>query len=443
MALQDLTLIRNAPINFRLTTKDAGFIADRDKIFSELKLANRNMNDKKDFLTTLLMNLKLNMRLDWPGRPYYVSISRNKNYYSSIPARYKLDSVSYENVVQVLDELIRLDYIEQKIGIRATGKHKHGLRTLVRAKDSLKKILAKHNNFPIIHERPKEFIILRDKDDNEIDYTDTTQTNLMRDVLKKYSDLRMTTDIKLKQIPAELYYEWEQLLIPFLKSASKKQPATSLIDIDIHPAFLVRIFNIDFQHGGRFYRGVESVVPQEIRKYFAFNNKPTVELDYSGLHLRILYNEKNISIRKDPYTIDKSGNPYLRNALKIMSLTMLNAKNKSAAIKSIRFEMQYELLYNNILPDVKHKTIEALCDKFVKAHKPIEKYFFSGEGVRLQNVDSNITNDIINYFTSKGIFIMVIHDSYIIDADYENDLLAYMKFAYQRYLKFYPKIGKK
>ena len=443
MGLQELTIIRNTPINFRLTTKDAGFIAERDKIFKQLKLANRNLNDKKDFLTALLMNLKLNMRLDWPGRPYYVSISRDKNYYSSIPARYKLNSVSYENVVQVLDEMIRLDYIEQKIGYWAKNKHKKGLRTIIRAKDSLKQILSKHNNFPIIHERPKEFIILRDKDNNDIDYTDTVKTNLMRDVLRKYSDLRMGTEIKLKQIPAELYNEWLQLLIPFLKSAAKKQPATGLIDVEIHPAFLVRIFNIDFQHGGRFYRGVESVVPQEIRKYFAFNDKPTVELDYSGLHLRMLYNENKVNIRKDPYTIDKSGNPYLRNVLKIMSLTMINAADKTAAIKSIRLEMQNELLYYNILPDVKHKTIETLCDKFVKAHKPIEKYFFSGEGVRLQNVDSNITNDIVNYFTGKGIFIMVIHDSYIIDAEYENDLLAYMKFAYHRYLKFYPKIGKK
>ena len=443
MGLQELTIIRNTPINFRLTTKDAGFIAERDKIFKQLKLANRNLNDKKDFLTALLMNLKLNMRLDWLGRPYYVSISRDKNYYSSIPARYKLNSVSYENVVQVLDEMIRLDYIEQKIGYWAKNKHKKGLRTIIRAKDSLKQILSKHNNFPIIHERPKEFIILRDKDNNDIDYTDTVKTNLMRDVLRKYSDLRMGTEIKLKQIPAELYNEWLQLLIPFLKSAAKKQPATGLIDVEIHPAFLVRIFNIDFQHGGRFYRGVESVVPQEIRKYFAFNDKPTVELDYSGLHLRMLYNENKVNIRKDPYTIDKSGNPYLRNVLKIMSLTMINAADKTAAIKSIRLEMQNELLYYNILPDVKHKTIETLCDKFVKAHKPIEKYFFSGEGVRLQNVDSNITNDIVNYFTGKGIFIMVIHDSYIIDAEYENDLLAYMKFAYHRYLKFYPKIGKK
>lgn len=383
------------------------------------------------------------MRLDWAQRPHYVSISRDKNYYGSIPARYKPDLVSYENVVQVLNEMIRLDYIEQRKGFQKQGKHKQGLRTIVRAKDTLKEILAKHYNFPIIHERPKEFVILRDKDGEEVDYIDNPATIQMRNILDKYSDLRMTTDIKLKQIPAELYHEWKQLLIPYLKSVAKKESNTGLIDVDIHPAFLVRIFNIDFQHGGRFYRGVESVVPQEIRKYFAFNDNPTVELDYSAHHLRILYNENKINIRKDPYTIDKSGNPFLRNALKIMSLIMINALNKNAAIKSIRREMQFDLLYNNILPNAKHKTIEALCDKFVNKHKPINKYFFSGEGTRLQNIDSQIANDIVNYFTQRGIFIMVIHDSYIIDADYENDLLAYMKFAYKNHMKYYPKIGKK
>jgi hypothetical protein len=187
----------------------------------------------------------------------------------------------------------------------------------------------------------------------------------MRSVLEKYSDLRMTTDIKLKQIPAELYHEWKQLLIPFLKSVSKQEPNTGLIDIEIHPAFLVRIFNIDFQHGGRFYRGVESVVPQEIRKYFAFNDMPTVELDYSGLHLRMLYNQIGRNIKKDPYTIDKSGNPFLRSALKQMSLTMINAANKKSAIKSIRYEMHNELQYYNILPDTKEKTIEVLCDSLL------------------------------------------------------------------------------
>jgi len=56
------------------------------------------------------------------------------------------------------------------------------------------------------------------------------------------------------------------------------------------------------------------------------------------------------------------------------------------------------------------------------------------------NYDSEIANDIIKHFTSQEIFVMCIHDSFIIEKQYENELRKKMIKLYKDKIGFNPVI---
>ena len=80
-----------------------------------------------------------------------------------------------------------------------------------------------------------------------------------------------------------------------------------------------RSFKIAFVLGGRYYGGIETWMKRELRKYIYINGRKTVELDYSGLHLRILYNMDKLECPADPYVIIENQSEALRDIYKLTS----------------------------------------------------------------------------------------------------------------------------
>ena len=69
------------------------------------------------------------------------------------------------------------------------------------------------------------------------------------------------------------------------------------------------------------------------------NGAPTVEVDYSGYHPRILYALKNLSLPEDPYRLDDyPDSDSMRKFLKPFLLMIINAKSPNAAMEGIRGE---------------------------------------------------------------------------------------------------------
>ena len=92
--------------------------------------------------------------------------------------------------------------------------------------------------------------------------------------------------------------------------------------------FLHRVFNLNFELGGRFY-GHHQELPSNDRKLLLFNGKPTAELDYSSLHIAILYAWQGVEMIGDPYKfkINDTGEYYDRNAVKGIFLRLVNVKS--------------------------------------------------------------------------------------------------------------------
>lgn len=137
---------------------------------------------------------------------------------------------------------------------------------------------------------------------------------ILRDENKKElstARLEHYTPNKFKQLtrPADLHNEWWNN-----NSATiRKQPVIP---------FLHRVFNKAFDLGGRYY-GSHQGISSNDRALILFNGKPTVEIDYSSMHIAILYAWAGVGIIGDPYSIEG----YERKTVKAIMLRLVNIEN--------------------------------------------------------------------------------------------------------------------
>lgn len=264
-------LTRNKFINYNLRLKNTEKL---NMVFSGLKLINKKAEQKKEFLSCLIANLIISKKSG-----IELMVSRAKNYYASIPPRYKRDIQNYQTSIEILDKMEKTGYMVRQIGVMGQKPD-----TYV-GTDKLFKIL---NDSAEVEECIQAVNIILRKNDNgkksDIDYIATASTIKLNDEVKLINDVRTKNKVSLKNLPAGLVKNETVLYF-----AENTKGQSGLMDVDFRTSYLVRIFNNDFKHGGRFYRGVESNMPKKIRKYFAINGNETVELDYKALHLNMLY----------------------------------------------------------------------------------------------------------------------------------------------------------
>ncbi len=210
------------------------------------------------------------------------------------------------------------------------------------------------------------------------------------------------------------------------------------LNCTVHYESLHRTFNrSSFERGGRFYGAYHLELPRDVRKHgILLDGNAAIESDYSAHHVRMLYHLEGIPYADDPYVIGGS-NGKERKLYKIVQLVAINATNEREAIQAIRKEFRQ----NGIYYDLTDKSIGTLLETFAKTHTPISKYLNTGIGLRLQNLDSMITEAILIKLTSEGVACLPVHDSYIVEERYKELLLEKMNEEYEKAMKFPPVIG--
>ena len=260
----------------------------------------------------------------------------------------------------------------------------------------------------------------------DISYEDTPSTNQWRDDLKKYNDLLAKTYIDIPQ------FSEKGIALP--SKGNKNQ--TFKISLNQSDKIVQRIFNNNsWEDGGRFYGGWWQRIPSGYRGGIHFSTMPTSELDFSGLHINLIYLLcKKDFPKSDPYDIHGIGIEGLnRQIVKIILLHIINAKSRESAVKSITMRINfdttlYEYVSQNNLDYI------SFIDEILINHKPIKKYFFSGQGIKLQNFDAMMAEKVINHFTNLDIPVLCIHDSFLIAADKTKDLNLVMTEKFEQVL---------
>ena len=185
-----------------------------------------------------------------------------------------------------------------------------------------------------------------------------------------------------------------------------------------------------FEKNGRFYTGRFGYqnLHREDRPELRIDGQRTVELDFSGFHPRLLYALKGIQYDRDPYvavTEDRT----LRPILKKLLLAIFNTEYQYEAVRSgNKTILEDGKLYSDV--ERSGYTIKQLVEMFKTAHEPIADYFFTGQGLRLMNIDSQIALGVLSHFADRKEACLCIHDSFIVEERLESELMEVMQENY-------------
>ena len=246
-----------------------------------------------------------------------------------------------------------------------------------------------------------------------------------------------------KRIPLvddEFTIAWNQQLIAYNRllarsSLSLSCPTPKGINFDRR--IVTRTFNDEsLRLGGRFYGGWWLRMESQHRKHILINGEPTVEIDYKGIHLFLAYQMEGFDCFKlfdgDPYVID---DPDLgiewRDVTKSVILQSLNAKNRNGAAVSINGNMNQrgkngKRIKKKLRRHPKY-TPRQLVDICIEQHPLVNHYFCVDCGKMLQFYDSHIASQVIQHFLNSDIPILCIHDSFICQKLYADELNDVMK----------------
>jgi hypothetical protein len=261
-----------------------------------------------------------------------------------------------------------------------------------------------------------EIIILRDADKKDIGYTDTRRTRSMRTELRAWNNM-----IRRHHVDHCLLEE------PVLKD----EDGTIQSLIGQHRKELRRIFNNgSWQQGGRFYGGFWENMPRAERVYLCIDGHRTVELDYSSLHISLLYNRVGQRLTKDAYAYDAGVVGPLRSHAKTLMLAMINASTRRKAIYAAMEDIAGEA-DEEIRKEYSYPGLAEVADRLADYHPDIAEFLNSGIGVELQFIESQIMAQVMKHFASRDRVVLPVHDSIIVDIRDEMEADGVMAEAYR------------
>jgi len=392
------------PLNLNLTLINAdALIEDVIQLLKDNKVFKRTRNFN-GHLKMLLANLyKANFLKD----RIYIYYSRSPNKYKNIK-RYNPLDINFKPLMNVIEALVKMDLVETSIGFY-DKKTQKGKRSRIRMSFGFEELFDNHFITPSnLHKVSIDPIRLKDSTKELVDYEETPLTRQMRKTVKEYNALLLSTDIA----------------IPF-KSAVVKDYLKENV-VDFANSTYHRIFNDNsFTMGGRFYGPWWQSINSELRKLITFNKQKTIELDYSSLHIHLLYSKEGLDYHElygkkaDPYLLKGYGKRY-RTIIKRAFLIALNMRTRKNFPQTVAYVLREEGIFK------KNISYKDMLSQFFTLHPKIKKYFFTGVGTELQYIDSCITESIVIRMIKMGIPVLGIHDSFIVGHTYKTILQEYM-----------------
>lgn len=388
--------------------------------------------------------------------------------YSRDENNWKRSDLSYAAAVAVIDTLIQEGLLEgdkgywdkqRKEGRTAWFCPTPSLTQLFQNKD---KVAATKEEL----EQDKELIQLKDKDKHTVSFVHSSLTIGMETALKEINssnqqhcfNLKVLEGTELSSSLLSLFSDWDSTsnsseshsiytvthgkiynlsassfsnLRAFIEFVTAYELApTSLEPLTFQLDRLMRykrVFNrSSFEKGGRFFCPLQSI-PKSFRRFITIDGQPTVTLDYSGMHIRMLYDRLGEKLEGDAYSTELhwKDSDMLRDALKTALLTMLNAKTEAAAARSMAKEMkdgdlvlQYGTKPTHLIAALKHR------------HPIIQQFFCSDAGIDLMREESNLSERIMLAFSRANKPLLNIHDGNLCKAEDKDMLKELMLSVY-------------
>ena len=366
-------------------------------------------------------------------RKRWASIHKASGHYSV--SRYHDSNITYRiHVTRAYETLIKLGYIaEVKKGVNADGAK---FFTRYEATDKLTDLFLEDDRITLKHlsnERVNKELIrvqLRDTQGHKYlaDYEETSNTIKMRDQMAFINDVLSKSTFDLEITRDEL----EQLEDRMHERAKERDEGDGRLRLQ--DVALYRVFNdIDFTLGGRLYGGWWQTIPSEYRRRIRINGKRTVELDFGTLHPTILYQEARMRPPTESYDI----------ALRPQSFDSVRNPDAYRSLVKACFNAMLNSTYRTTRPprDIKLKPWglkwDQMVDAILEKHQPIENRFFTGQGLRLQMLDSSVAANLMENFAKQmgTVALLPVHDSFICHHGHIQELESAMKAEFRKVVK--------
>lgn len=346
-----------------------------------------------------------------------VGYSRANNRFSTL-RRYDSIKLLRDSMVLIVDTMEELGYIEAELGCQVTGIASR-MRITSKLLDLSNRVHGP-GKMVICRNAGVETIIMKDENKKLIGYVDNSVTIRMRQNVAVINK-------NISENFIGLYVSDDDLveIATKMEEKGKDSVGESQKHLDFSRVQLCRIFNNDsFEQGGRFYRGWWQEIPSDYRRNIRINDKETCEVDFSGIHINLLYVLKSLPLPdKDVYALDGlEGLP--RKMLKVMLQILLNSSTERKARSGIdkefpRSKFAKEFCNGKI-------TTPKIISAFKEKHSPIADFFGKAYGVKLQYLDAQIAEAVLLQLSSQGIVALPVHDSFIVQREHREQLIDAM-----------------
>lgn len=197
------------------------------------------------------------------------------------------------------------------------------------------------------------------------------------------------------------------------------------VHLDFNRLQLRRIFSrASLTKGGRFYGGWWQSLPSIYRGHILINGYKTVEVDYSGMSLRIWLglNDHKLGIEDDVYNLGFSDWQGDSDPRRKPIKTFLNAKLND---EEGNFRLSKK---DQRLAGVSHEDLTAML---FEKYTALEADIHAGIGLDTQFYDSQLAMSVMRKMLAEGILVLPIHDSFIIRAGFQQYLEKTMVIAFE------------
>jgi len=371
--------------------------------------------------------LLLDLYVAWLDDPELsIGVGMSKSAYKT-NSRYNSLYIS-PKIIDIINHAHAVGLIDKKTGSEQSGK-----TTRIRTSALLATVFeqADLSLFDMTQEYPNKEVIalskhefIEDKKKRiEVEYLDTDLESIpeMRQQLHDYNALiwRCHVDIPTLEEPLVEQPYWDK---------KAQETKISRVKLTQDNKFVRRVFyRANWNLGGRFHGGWWQNINSDLRKQIYINDRSTVEQDYSGLHVNLLYGLKGIQPPlEDHYEVEHLLLDFTteeqREIVKGVVLNAINANSTKSAYAAFRQQQETGSREKSL----KDKQLESLLEAFKKKHPKIQESLCSDKGVELMHMDGRITAKVIKHFTNKNIPILSIHDSYITQNQHTGELRKVM-----------------
>lgn len=339
----------------------------------------------KPRVALLVTAIVANFRMAHSDTYFY---SRDKSHYAAATRRYFPRYYTYAVVTQAVDVLARAGLVND---LRTAPSRKAKERSRLRAAARLLELFDKVPGHAWLHV-DSELIVLKTAGQGKrwINYVETAETCAMRAQVRAFNTFQSQFDVGLNGQPHVML---------------------SLAARQYH-----RVFNGDFAHGGRWYAHWQNI-SKELRPSITIDGLPTSEVDFKCCHPRLLCALAGLQLPFEDPSFDFYDLPgFDRPLVKVAVNILLNANSPRFAIGALAAEAS-----NAGLSDA--RALARMLCRAVKAKWPaLARYWGTGVGLILQNVDASICSKVNAEMQRRGIPLLSIHDGFIVPAAFDDVL---------------------